>query len=118
VRSIVFTVLLVPLGSLLALSKLVETVNILSGPPFRSEIPAWMSALMSALAGLAAVLGIFTPFAALYKSLQVNSKYNAGDYLGAENASKRAAYYSKQNIIFLFILAVLIFTDLFRYLAD
>jgi hypothetical protein len=116
-RAVVLSLLLVPLGLLLALSKLVETLNILSGPPFRSETPAWMSALMAALAGLAAAMGIFMPLAALFKSLQVNSKYDAGDYLGAESASKRAAYYSKQSIIFLFILAVLFFTDIFRYLA-
>lgn len=116
-RAIVLTLLLVPLGLLIAASKLVETLNILFGTPFRSEIPAWMSALMSILAGVAALLGIFTPIIALIKSLQVNSKFNAGDYLGAESASKRAASYSKQSIIFLFVLAVLIFTDIFRYLA-
>jgi hypothetical protein len=116
-RAIVLTLLLVPLGLLIAGSKLVETLNILFGPPFRSEIPAWMSALMATLAGVAALLGIFTPVAALIKSLQVNGRFNAGDYTGAESASRRAASYSKQSIIFLFVLAILIFTDIFRYLA-
>jgi hypothetical protein len=116
-RAILLTLLLVPLGLLIAASKLVETINILFGTPFRSETPAWMSALMAILAGVAALLGIFTPTLALIKSLQVNSKFNAGDYLGAESASKRAAYYSKQSIIFLVVLAILIFTDIFRYLA-
>jgi uncharacterized membrane protein len=117
VRATVLSLVLVPLGLLIAASKLVETLGILSGPPYRSEISAWMSALMAMMAGFAALLGIFTPVAAFVKALQVNSKFNAGDYVGAEKASKRAAYYSKQSIIFLFILLVLIFTDIFRYLT-
>jgi hypothetical protein len=118
VRATVLSLLLVPLGLLIAASKLVETLGILFGPPYRSEIPAWMSALMAMMAGFAAILGIVTPVAALVKALQVNSRFAAGDYPGAEKASKRAAHYSRQSIIFLFILMVLIFTDIFRYLAS
>jgi hypothetical protein len=117
VRAIILSLLLVPMGLLIAASKFVETLSILYGPPYRSEIPAWMSALMAVLAGLAGFMGIFMPLAALFKSLQVNSRFNAGDYLGAENASKRSAYYSKQSIIFLIALSFIIFADIFRYLS-
>ena len=116
-RAVVWTLVLVPLGLLIGVSKLYDALNILFGPPFRSEVPAWMSALMAALAGVAGLLGIFTPVAALVKALQVNSRFDAGDYLGAESASKRAHYYSRQNIIFLFILIILMLTDVFRYLS-
>lgn len=115
VRATVLSLLLVPLGLLIAASKFVETLSILYGPPYRSEIPAWMSALMSILAGVAALMGIFMPLAALIKSLQVGSRFSAGDYLGAESASKRSLYYSRQSIIFLIALSLIIFTDIFRY---
>lgn len=118
VRSVVLTLLLVPLGLLIAASKLFDTVTILNGPPYRSEIPRGFGAFMAALAGLAGLMGIFMPLAALIKSQQVNSKFGAGDYLGAESASKRAAYYSKQSIIFLIALSLIIFTDIFRYLTS
>ena len=73
--------------------------------------------LMAGMAGVAGLLGIVSPISALIKSLQVNSRFSAGDYPGAEKASARAAYYSKQSIIFLIVLAILIFTEIFRYLA-
>lgn len=117
VRAIILTLVLVPLGLLIAASKLFETISILSGPPFRSEIPAWMSALMSLLAGVAGLMGIFMPLAALIKSLQVNSRFDAGNYAGAESASRRSAYYSRQSIIFLIALSFIIFTDIFRYVT-
>lgn len=117
-RAIVLSLLLVPLGLLIAASKFVETLSILYGPPYRSEIPAWMSALMSILAGAAGLMGIFMPLAALIKSLQVNSKFASGDYAGAESASKRSLYYSRQSIIFMVALSLIIFTDLFRYFTS
>lgn len=116
-RALLLSLLLVPLGLLIAASKLAETLNILLGPPYRSEIPAWMSALMTILAGVAALMGIFMPIAALVKSMQVNSRFGAGDYLGAESASKRSLYYSRQSIIFLIALSLIIFTDIFRYFS-
>lgn len=117
VRALILALLLVPLGLLIAVSKFLETLNILYGPPYRSEIPAWMSALMTILAGAAAVMGIFMPIAALVKSLQVNSRFAAGDYAGAESVSKRSLYYSRQSIIFLVVLFVIMFTDIFRYVT-
>ena len=117
VRAVILTLLLVPLGLLIGVSKFAEAFNILFGPPFRSEIPGWFSAGMAALAGIAGFMGIFIPVAALAKSLQVNSRFDSGDYLGAESASKRSANYSKQSIIFLFALALILFTDVFRYLT-
>ncbi|HEX8748027.1 MAG TPA: CD225/dispanin family protein [Pyrinomonadaceae bacterium] len=117
VRAIILSLLLVPMGLLIAASKLVETLTVLFGPSYRSEIPAGMTALMSVLAGVAALMGVFMPVAALIKSFQVNSKFGAGDYAGAETASKRSLYYSRQSIIFLVVLAVIMFTDIFRYVT-
>lgn len=117
VRAIILSLLLVPLGLLIAASKFLETLAALNGPSYRSEIPAWMTALMSLLAGVAALMGVFMPLAALTKSLQVNSKFGAGDYAGAESASKRSLYYSRQSIIFLVVLFVIMFTDVFRYMT-
>ena len=117
VRAIIMSLLLVPLGLLIAASKLFETVTVLFGPPYRSEIPSWMTALMSLLAGVAALMGIFMPLAALIKSFQVNSKFGAGDYAGADTASKRSLYYSRQSIIFLVVLVIIMFTDVFRYVT-
>jgi hypothetical protein len=115
VRAVVLSLLLVPLGLLIAASKSVETLTLLYGPPFRSETPLWMSALMAIMAGVAALMGIFMPVAALAKSLQVNDKFNAGDFAGAQAASRRSAHYSRQSIIFLIALSLIIFTDIFRY---
>jgi hypothetical protein len=114
----VLSLLLVPIGLLIAASKLVETINILFGPPYRSETPAWMNALMSIMAGVVALMGIYMAVAALIKSLQVNSRFLAGDYSGAKSASERSASYSKQSIIFLIALSFILFTDIFRYLAS
>lgn len=117
VRAVILALILVPLGLLIAASKFMEALSALYGPPYRSEIPAWMSALMAILAGAAGLMGILMPLAALFKSFQVGSRYSAGDYLGAESASKRSLYYSRQSIIFLIALSIIIFTDIFRYFA-
>ncbi len=118
VRAIVLTLLLVPLGLLIGISKFAEAFSTLSGPPYRSEIPRWFSASMAAIAGLAGFIGIFMPVAALGKSLQVNSLFDSGNFLGAEKASRRSANYSKQSIIYLIALSLILFTDLFRYLTN
>ena len=115
VRAIILSLLLVPMGLLLAASKFFDVIRVLIGPRFISEIPLWMTILMSLLAGVAALMGIFMPLAALIKSIQVNSKFAAGDYAGADTASKRSLYYSRQSIIFLVVLAVIMLTDVFRY---
>lgn len=117
-RAIVLALLVVPLGLLIFASKLLETLSLLTGPAYRSEIPSWVGALMAGLAALVGLMGICMPIAALVKSLQVNSRFARGNYPGAESSSKRALYYSRQSIIFLIALAVIIFTDLFRFLVD
>ncbi|MBD0370874.1 MAG: CD225/dispanin family protein [Pyrinomonadaceae bacterium] len=116
-RSLILALLVIPLGLLIAASKLVETINILYHPHI-SETPVWMGALMAIMAGVAGLLGLFAPIASLTKSLQVTSRFNAGNYAGAESASKRAANYSKQSIIFLIALSLIILTDLFSFLAS
>jgi hypothetical protein len=116
-RAVILTLLLVPLGLLIGASKFVEALNILFGPAYRSEVPGWMTALMAMLAGIAGFMGIIMPIVALAKSLQVNGRFDGGDRLGAESASKRAAYYSKQSIIFLIALLLILFADVFRYLT-
>lgn len=117
VRAIILSLLVVPLGLLIAASKFFDIITVLIGPRFISEIPLWMTILMSLLAGVAALMGIFMPLAALIKSFQVNSKFDAGDYAGADKASNRSLYYSRQSIIFLVVLCIIMFTDLFRYVA-
>lgn len=118
VRSVVLAVLLVPLALLLGASKLVEVVRILFGPPVISEVPAWWDALMEMIKVLVALMGVVMPIIALFKSARVNILYNRGDYLGAESASKKAAYYGRQNIIILIVLIIVIATDVFTYLAS
>lgn len=117
VRAIILFLLVVPIALILAASKVVDTWSILAAPSFRSEIPRGWVALMEILRGLVAVMAVFTPIAALVKSLQVNRRFEAGDFSGAERASKSSAYYSKQSIIFLILIILIIATDLLRFLA-
>jgi hypothetical protein len=98
-------------------SKFADALTALFGPPFRSETPIWMRALMATLAGVAGFMGIIMPIMALAKAMQVNGRFDRGDLLGAESASRRALYYSKQCIIFLIALLLILFADVFRYLT-
>ena len=115
VRAIILALLLMPLGLLLGLSSLYGTFHILTGPPFRSEAPAWWRALMEFLRAVVGLMGFFMALVGLVKAFRVNSEYAAGNYGGAEAASKSAAHYSRQNIIFLVIIILLMALDVLRY---
>jgi hypothetical protein len=117
VRAIILALLLMPLGLLLGLSSLYGTFHILTGPPFRSEVPAWWRALMEFLRAVVGLMGFFMALVGLVKAIKVNSEYASGNYAGAEAASKSAAHYSRQNIIFLVIIFVIMATDLLQYFA-
>lgn len=118
VRAIILALLLMPLGLLLGLSSLYGTWHILTGPPVISESPAWWRALMEFLRAVVGLMGFFMPIAALVKAIKVNSEYDAGNYAGAEAASKSATHYCRQNIIFLVIILMLMAIDLLRYSAS
>jgi Interferon-induced transmembrane protein len=118
VRTIILILLLTPLCLLLGLSSLSTMWTILTGPPVRSEVPAWMRALMEFLRVVAAATGLFTPVVALIQSLKVNSSFDAGDYIGAANASKSAQSYSRQSFIILIVIIVIMVADMLRYYAS
>lgn len=115
VRAIILALLLMPLGLLLGVSSLYGTWHILTGPPVRSESPAMWRAFMEFLRAVVGWMGVFVPVVALAKSIKVNSEYDAGNYAGAEAASKSAAHYCRQNIIFLVIIILLMALDVLRY---
>jgi hypothetical protein len=114
-RATVLMVVLVPLCLLLGSSSLFAAWLILTGPPFRSEIPAWMSALMQLLRVLVAVIGLYVPLKAFFMALKVNSEFDAGNYGGAEKASKSAATYCRQSIIYVVLIVMIMGVDLLRY---
>jgi hypothetical protein len=118
VRAIILALLLMPLGLLIGLSSLYGTWHILTGPPVISEIPVSMRALMEFLRAVVGLMGFFMPIAAIVKAIKVNSEYAAGNYAGAEAASKSAAHYCRQNIIFLVIIIIIMATDLLQYSAS
>jgi hypothetical protein len=117
-RAIILLLLLVPLCLLMGASSFYTAWSILTGPPFRSESPIWMRALMELLKAVVAVMGFFMPIAALVQALKVNSEYDAGNYGGAEAASKSAAGYSRQSLIFLVLILIIMAADLLRYYAS
>jgi Interferon-induced transmembrane protein len=117
IRAIILALLLMPLGLLLGLSSLYETFRILTGPPVISEVPAWWRAFMEFLRAVVGLMGFFMPIVGLVKAIKVNSEYNAGNYAGAEAASKSAAHYGRQNIIFLVLILVIMGIDLLRYFS-
>ena len=118
VRAIVLMLLLMPLCLLIGGSSLYETWRILTGPPVISESPAWWRALMEFLKALVGIMGFFMPVAAFVKAIKVNSEYTAGNYGGALAASKSAAGYCKQSIIFLVLILIIMATDVLQYLAS
>ena len=117
VRAIILMLLLMPLCFLVGGSSLYATWHILTGPPVISESPAWWRALMEFLKALVGIMGFFMPVAALVQALKVNSEYTAGNYGGALAASKSAAGYCRQSIIFLVLILFIMATDLLRYFA-
>ena len=117
VGAIILALLLMPLGLLIGLSSLYGTWYILTGPPVISESPAWWRALMEFLRAVVGLMGFLMAIAGLVKAIKVNAEYNAGNYGGAEAASKSAAHYCRQNIIFLVVILVIMATDLLRYFA-
>ena len=117
VRAIILMLLVMPLCFLVGGSSLYATWHILTGPPVISESPVWWRALMEFLKALVGIMGFFMPVAALVQAIKVNSKYTAGNYGGALAASKSAAGYCKQSIIFLVLIVIIMATDLLRYFA-
>jgi hypothetical protein len=117
-RAIVLLLLLVPLSLLIGGSSAYEAWSALTGPPFRSEVPSWLRALMDALKAFVALIAFFMPLAALAQSLKVDKEFDAGNYNGAATASKAAANYCKQSLIFLVLIITIMVTDLMRYAAS
>jgi hypothetical protein len=117
-RAIVLLVLLVPLCLLVGASSFYTAWSALTGPPFRSEVPAWWRAVMELLKTFVALVGFFMPITALAQALKVNREFDAGNYGGAATASKAAATYCRQSIIFLVLILIIMGTDLLRYAAS
>jgi hypothetical protein len=117
-RAIVLLVVLAPLCLLLGGSSCYEAWSILTGPPFRSEVPAWWRAVMELLKAFVALIAFFMPVAALLRALKVNKEYDAGNYGEATEASKQAAKYCRQSVIFLVLILIIMGADLLRYAAS
>ncbi|MGB7922290.1 MAG: CD225/dispanin family protein [Pyrinomonadaceae bacterium] len=115
VRAIIVALFLLPLGLLIGLSSLYGTWHILTGPPVRSESPAMWRAFMEFLRAVVGLMGAFMSIAAIAKAANVNSEYAAGNYIGAEAASKAAANYTRQNIIILVLILIIMAIDVLRY---
>ena len=62
-----------------------------------------------------ALTGIFLPITAVVQAAKVNSEYDAGNYAGAEAASKAAAKHTRESMIILVIIIVLMAADLLNY---
>jgi hypothetical protein len=118
VRAIILLLLLLPLCLLVGGSSLYAAWTILTGPPVISETPAWMRALMELLRVVVALIGFFMPLAALAQAVKVNSEFDAGNYGGAEKASKAAAAYSRQSLIIFALIILIMAVDLLRYFAS
>lgn len=117
VRSIIFLLVLSPLCLLLGASSLYTAWKILTGPPVISEIPGWMSAFFELLRVVVALIGFFTPIVALIQAFKVNSEFDAGNYVGATNASKTAAKRCRESLILLILLILIMAVDLLRYFS-
>jgi hypothetical protein len=117
-RAIILLLLLVPLCLLVGGSSFYAAWSILTGPPVRSEIPAWWRAVMELLKVVVALIAFFMPLAALVQALKVNSEFAAGNYAGAATASKRAAAYCRQSLILLVLILILMAVELLRYAAS
>lgn len=118
VRAIVLLLIMAPLCVLLGSSSLYATWSVLTGPTVRSEIPVWMRALMQLMRAVVALIGFFTPFVALAQALRVNREYDAGNYGGAETASKSAARQCRQSLILLVLIIVIMALDFLRYFSS
>ena len=70
---------------------------------------------MEFLRAVVGLMGFFMALVGLVKAIKVNPEYASGNYAGAEAASKAAAHYSRQNIIFLVIIILLMALDVLRY---
>jgi hypothetical protein len=116
-RAIILLLLLMPLCLLIGGSSFVAAWSILTGPPVRSESPAWLRALMESFKVVVALIGFFMPVAALVQAVKVNSEFDAGNYVGAAAASKSAAAYCRQSLILLVLIVLIMATDLLRYFA-
>jgi hypothetical protein len=116
-RAIILTLILIPLCLLLGIGSLYDGWMFLTGPPIRSEIPSWLRAVMEFLKAFVGIVGFFMPLVALVKALKVNSEYAAGNYVGADAASKGAQAYCRQSLIFLVLVIIIMATDVLRYLS-
>ena len=117
-RSIVLLVILGPLCLFVGGSWLYTGLTLLTGPTGRSEVPAGMRALMEFLKAFVAVVGLIMPIMAVVKAAKVNSEFDTGNYAGADADSKAAAKYSKQSILFLVLIIIIMATELLRYFGS
>ena len=107
-----------PLCLLLGSSSLYTTWRILTGPPVRSEIPAGMRAFMEILRALVAVIGFFIPIKTLFDARKVDIEFDAGNYGGARKASKSAATYFRQGVIFVVLILIIMGVELLSYFGS
>jgi hypothetical protein len=118
VGAIILLLVLSPLCLLLGVSSLYSTWTILTGPPVISETPAWMRAFFELLRVVMGLCGFFIPISAVVQALKVNREFDAGNYGGAANASKLAAKRTKEGLIFLALVILIMTIDLLRYFTS
>jgi hypothetical protein len=117
-RSIILLVILGPLCLFVGGSWLYTGLSLLTGPTGRSEVPAGMRAVMEFLKTFVAAVGLIMPIMAVVKAAKVNSEFDAGNYAGADADSKAAAKYSKQSILLLLLIFIIMATELLRYFGS
>lgn len=72
---------------------------------------------MQLLRVVVALIGFFIPIIAVINALKVNREFDAGNYVGAEKASRMAKSYSRQSIIFLVLMLLIMVLDLVIYMS-
>jgi hypothetical protein len=118
IRAIVLLLVLSPLCLLLGVSSLYTTWIILTGPAVISETPAWMRAFFELLRVVMGMCGFFIPIFAVFQALKVNREFDAGNYGGAAQASKLAGRRTKEGLILLVLVILVMAIDLLRYFTS
>ena len=116
-RAIVLAVLLVPLGLLFGLSSLYTAYLAFFGPPAISEIPGGFRALMQIVRAFVGLFGVFVSLAAVVQASKVSRLAASGDFNGATTASKNAAGLTKQGLLNLVAILLLMGIDMLDYLS-
>jgi hypothetical protein len=116
-RAIVLAVVLVPLGLLFGLSSLYTAYLAFFGPPVMSEVPGAFRGFMQLVRALVGLFGVFVSLAAVVQASKVSRLAASGDFNGATTASKNASGLTKQALLNLAAILLLMGLDMLDYLS-